>query len=56
MTRRDFEFLARVWYLMLNTGAVNKTTFGVFCAEMEKNYSNFNRNAFEKKAVPKRMQ
>jgi hypothetical protein len=52
MTRKDFEFLARTFYLVLVNGELKPMTARVMMNEMDNNYSNFNRSAFEDKAVP----
>lgn len=48
MTRRDFDFLARTFYMCMASGELKPMTVRVMCAEMDKTYPNFNRTAFEK--------
>ena len=47
MTRKDFEFLARTFYLCMASGELKPMTVRVMAAEIDKQYPNFNRDQFE---------
>jgi len=47
MTRKDFEFLTQHMSLMLKQGELSMNGFAYMCSQLDRDYSNFNRDRFE---------